>query len=144
MDCSRPPRARRRDQSQTRRVPAKILYYVSMICARGRKEGPLYQLSERRSIDPPPDAVVRSAKASQFISFMSPLDAKAVYRYLIVRYGNGYCGNVSGNCTFFLRCIGNCCIFHHYSANSISLFTFNLLIMKKESIIFEQLLPSFQ
>jgi len=44
------------------------------MCSRKEGRPVIYQLSDRRSIDPPPDIVVRSAKAMQFISFMSSLE----------------------------------------------------------------------
>jgi len=72
MDCSRPPCSSSRPDA-THPCENIILRFDDM-CSRKEGEPVIYQLSDRRSIDPSPDTVVRSAKAMQFISFMSSLE----------------------------------------------------------------------
>lgn len=150
MDCSRPPGARSLVATRARRDARSrenIILHFDDMCPWKEERAVISTLRPTdRSILLPILSFALQKRRNLF-----PLCRRSTRRLcvgiLIVRCGNGYCGNVSGNCTFSLYCITNCCTFYRNCANSvlrtIALFIVNSPITKKQSIICEQLLSSF-
>lgn len=98
MDCSRTPCSSSRLDA-TRSSENIILHFDDMCLKEGR---PVIS-TLRPTIDRFSSRYCRLLCKSAAIYFLHVAARRdIVCRYLIVRRGTSYCGNVSGNCTFFL------------------------------------------